>query len=206
MAKQKNQRASDHYTQRAKKEGYPARSVYKLEEIQQKFQLFRPGMRILDIGAAPGSWTLYLHRKMLKGKGGITAVDLKELGLNPLPSSVTFFKGDAFADDVRRRISGNGPFDAVISDAAPATTGNRTVDTARSEQLAEDVLALACEELKPGGSLVIKVFQGGAEQQLLQEMRSRFSKVKPFKPKASRSESFEVFLIGLTLKAEQQRP
>nr|MDA3835839.1 RlmE family RNA methyltransferase [Spirochaetales bacterium] len=91
----------------------------------------------------------------------------------------------------------HGPFDVIISDAAPATTGNRSVDTLRSQGLAESVISLAEEHLKKHGNIVIKVYQGGGEQELLKQMRTLFNKVKPFKPKACRSESFEIFLIGL---------
>jgi len=105
MGKSKTRKTPDYYAQRAKKEGYPARSVYKLDEIQQKFHLIQPGMHVLDIGAAPGSWTLYLQRTVMKKGGTITAVDLKDLTLSPLPPSVTFLKGDAFSPENRNRIA-----------------------------------------------------------------------------------------------------
>ena len=197
MARSGGRDKADHYTQRARREGYPARSVYKLEEIQNKFTVIHPGDRVLDIGAAPGSWTLYVHRRLLGTGGSITAVDLKPLNLNPVPDRVTFYQGDAFAPEIRERLVTGGPYQAVISDAAPATTGNRSVDCSRSEGLAESVISLAEEHLMPGGSLVIKIFQGGGEQQLIQKMRTLFGKVKPFKPEACRNDSFEIFLIGL---------
>ncbi len=187
---------SDHYTKRAQKEGYPARSVYKLEEIQRKFTLIHPGDRILDIGAAPGSWTLYAVRKFLGRGGSIVSVDLKPLGLNPIPKQVTFFQGDAFEQPVRSSLTEHSPYDVIISDAAPSTTGNRTVDTARSEDLASQLLILAGEVLKPGGSMVMKLFQGGGERPLLRDMEAIFGKAKLFKPKACRDDSFEIFLIG----------
>jgi 23S rRNA (uridine2552-2'-O)-methyltransferase len=107
------------------------------------------------------------------------------------------YTGDAFSEEISEKITEHAPFDVIISDAAPDTTGNRTVDTLRSQQLAESVLETAKQLLKVHGNLVIKVFQGGGEQELIQQMRTLFAKVKPQKPKASRSESFEVFLIGL---------
>ncbi|MCQ2397680.1 MAG: RlmE family RNA methyltransferase [Sphaerochaetaceae bacterium] len=188
---------ADSYTQRAHREGYPARSVYKLEEIQKQNSIIKPGNTVLDVGAAPGSWTLYTHRELLKGNGRIIAVDLNPLNLNPLPSTVTAFVGDAFSDEIRAKLTANGPFDAIISDAAPMTTGNRTVDTSRSEYLAEQVVRLAQEQLKPHGNLVIKIFQGGGQQQIMQIMRTLFVKSKSLKPKACRSDSFEIYLIGL---------
>ena len=197
MARSGGRDKADHYSQQARREGYPARSVYKLEEIQTKFTVIHPGDRVLDIGAAPGSWTLYVHRKLLGPSGSITAVDLKQPNLQPVPDRVTFYQGDAFAPEICELLVAGGPYQAVISDAAPATTGNRSVDCSRSEGLAESVIALAEEHLMPGGSLVIKVFQGGGEQQLVQKMRTLFGKVKPFKPAACRNDSFEIFLVGL---------
>lgn len=191
---------ADSYTQRAHKEGYPARSVYKLEEIQQQNKVIKPGDKVLDVGAAPGSWTLYTHRELIKGKGEIIAVDLNPLNLNPVPPTVTAYVGDAFSKEIREKLASHGPFDAIISDAAPMTTGNRTVDTSRSEYLATQVVLLAQEQLKVHGNLVIKIFQGGGQQKLLQEMRTMFTKAKTLKPKACRVDSFETYLIGLDKK------
>jgi 23S rRNA (uridine2552-2'-O)-methyltransferase len=188
---------ADSYTLRAHKEGYPARSVYKLEEIQQHFAVVKPGDTVLDVGAAPGSWTLYTHRQLIKGKGTIVSVDLNPLALNPVPSTVIAYVGDAFSSATREKLVSHGPYDAIISDAAPMTTGNRSVDTSRSEWLAEQVLALAKEHLKVHGNLVIKLYQGGAEVELVKQMRAVFKRVKPFKPQASRSDSFEIFLVGI---------
>lgn len=191
---------ADSYTLRARREGYPARSVYKLEEIQQQNHVIKPGDTVLDVGAAPGSWTLYTHRELIKGNGTIIAVDLNPLNLNPVPPTVTAYVGDAFSREIRAQLTSHGPFDAIISDAAPMTTGNRTVDTTRSEYLAEQVVFLAEEQLKTHGNLVIKIFQGGGQQQILQKMRTMFSKAKTLKPKACRTDSFEIYLIGLDKK------
>ena len=191
---------ADFYTQKAHKEGYPARSVYKLEEINSTHKLIKPGDSVLDVGAAPGSWTLYTHRVLLKGKGKIVSVDLNPLSLDPIPPTVTALVGDAFSKEIRTRLVEEGPYDAIISDAAPMTTGNRIVDTSRSEYLAEQVVMLAEEQLKAHGNMVIKIFQGGGEQEVLKRMREIFQKAKAFKPKASRDDSFEVFLIGLDKK------
>lgn len=192
--------SADSYTQRAHKEGYPARSVYKLEEIQKNCGIVKQGNKVLDVGAAPGSWTLYTHRELLKGKGSIVAVDLNPLNLNPIPDTVVFFQGDAFSAEIRERLTANGPYDAIISDAAPQTSGNRTVDTSRSEYLAEQVLYLAEEQLKTGGNLVIKIFQGGGQAEILKRMRSEFAKAKTLKPAACRADSFETYLIGTGFK------
>lgn len=199
MANSRRDKA-DSYTQRAHKEGYPARSVYKLEEINASHHLIKPGDSVLDVGAAPGSWTLYTHRELIKGKGKIVAVDLNPLNLNPVPPTVTAFVGDAFSKEIRAKLIENGPYDAIISDAAPMTTGNRTVDTTRSEWLSEQVVILAKEQLKEHGNLVIKIFQGGGQVEILKSMREMFVKAKAFKPKACRDDSFEIYLVGLDKK------
>ncbi len=193
---------ADSYTLRARREGYPARSVYKLEEINASHHLIKPGDSVLDVGAAPGSWTLFTHRCLLKGNGKIVSVDLNPLNLNPVPPTVTAIVGDAFSTENRARLIELGPYDAIISDAAPMTTGNRTVDTTRSEWLAEQVVLLAGEQLKEHGNLVIKIFQGGGQVEILKMMREMFQKAKPFKPKACRDDSFEIYLVGLDRKAK----
>jgi 23S rRNA (uridine2552-2'-O)-methyltransferase len=185
----------DHYTRRAHKEGYPARSVYKLQEAQDRFGLLRPGDVVLDVGAAPGSWSAYACQ-IVKG-GRVAAVDLNPLNLTTTPPNLEFRQGDIFSDEVQRWLAERGPFDAILSDAAPSTTGNRTVDTARSSALVEAVLALADTHLKAGGNLIVKVFQGGDEQAHLAQFRAIFDTAKPFKPKSSRKESFETFLVGI---------
>lgn len=201
MANSRRDKA-DSYTLRARKEGYPARSVYKLEEINQAHRIIKPGDSVLDVGAAPGSWTLFTHRELLKGNGRIVSVDLNPLSLDPVPPTVTAFVGDAFSREIREKLVEMGPYDAIISDAAPMTTGNRTVDTTRSEWLAEQVVFLATEQLKTGGNLVIKIFQGGGQEEVLRNMRTIFRKAKAFKPKACRDDSFEIYLIGLEKKPQ----
>lgn len=188
---------ADRYTQRAHREGYPARSVYKLEEIQKKFHLIHQGEHILDVGAAPGSWTLYCDREILKTNGSVVSVDLNPLSISPIPPNITAFVGDAFSKEIRAQLVALGPYDTIISDAAPMTTGNRSVDTSRSEWLAEQVVILAGEQLKPHGNLVLKIFQGGGQVEILKTMRGMFAKAKPFKPEACREDSFEIYLIGL---------
>ena len=188
---------ADFFTKKAHSEGYPARSEYKLEEINSTHRIIKPGDTVLDVGAAPGSWTLFTHRELIKGKGKIVSCDLNPLSLDPVPPTVIEFTGDAFSKEIRAKLVEEGPYDAIISDAAPMTTGNRIVDTSRSEYLAEQVVMLAEEQLKTHGNLVIKIFQGGGEQEILKRMRTIFKKAKAFKPKASRDDSFEIFLIGL---------
>ncbi|HOH05125.1 MAG TPA: RlmE family RNA methyltransferase [Rectinema sp.] len=219
----------DYWTLRAKKEGYPARSVYKLEEIVRKFGLLNglgsrrgtpersqtgAGPAILDVGAAPGSWSLWLLRQM-KGRGTLMAVDIQDLDIvpqieamglhkatgatkvdEPTRAHFTFVKGSILDEPVRARLRELGPYNLVVSDAAPATSGNRLVDQARSEELVEAVIGLALEVLAPGGALVTKIFQGGEERRLLTELRAHFAQARAFKPQACRSESFETYLVA----------
>lgn len=163
--------------------------------------MIKSGDKVLDVGAAPGSWTLYTHRCLLKGKGSIVSVDLNPLRLEKTPPTVTEITGDAFSPVIRARLVELGPYDCIISDAAPMTSGNRTVDTSRSEYLAEQVVTLSEEQLKKGGNLVVKIFQGGGQETILKRMKELFEKAKAFKPKASRDDSFEIFLIGMGKKA-----
>jgi 23S rRNA (uridine2552-2'-O)-methyltransferase len=204
-----NYEKPDHWSLKAQKEGYPARSVYKLKEMDEKFGLLRPlagstALKILDLGAAPGSWSLYALRKLEK-RCLLTAVDLAPLsrqydkGLFD-GENCCFIQGDITAAEIREAIRVRGPFNLVISDAAPSTTGNRSVDTLRSLDLAEAVLDYAETFLEGGGNLVVKVFQGGDTASILKRIRERFKTGKSFKPEACRRESFETYYLGLGRK------
>jgi 23S rRNA (uridine2552-2'-O)-methyltransferase len=203
-----NYEKPDFWSLKAQKEGYPARSVYKLKEMDEKFGFFRERrevLKVLDLGAAPGSWSLYALRK-LSGNGFLAAIDLAPLsGVygHPLFEGPNFYfiQGDMTSPENRESLLSRGPYGLVISDAAPATTGSRWVDTARSMELAETALNYAEAALKPGGNLAVKVFQGDGTAELLKRMRSLFHTAKSFKPQACRSESFETFFVGLGFKA-----
>ncbi len=195
MGKSNNPRGDNYWTQKAKKEGYPARSVYKLEEINKKFRLIKPGSRVLDIGSAPGSWSLYVL-KILNGRGFLTAVDLQDMKINYTKDNYMFFMGDAFSDENIEKINSCGPYNLILSDAAPSTTGNRSIDTERSLQLVNSVLDTAEKLLSPGGNTAIKIFQGGGEKEVVDRMKKMFKQVKMFKPEAVRKISFETYLIG----------
>ena len=194
-----NRSRPDFYTQKAKKEGYMARSVYKLEEIQNKTRLIKPGDTVLDVGASPGSWTQYVLR-LLKGKGKVVGADLKPLGKFKAKGDLSFIQGDVFSEDVTEQLEAHGPFDVIISDAAPSTTGNRLMDTRRSYDLVERIFEFSLKWLKPGGNFTVKVFQGGDEQEIFDRMKEEFNQVKRLKPKAVRKESFETYYIGLGRK------
>lgn len=189
----------DFWSKKAFSEGYPARSVYKLKEMNEKFGLIKHDISILDLGAAPGSWTTFVLRS-LENSGKIVSVDLSPLSEKVHGSNLSFFQGDLYDEEIRTKVESLGPYQLVISDAAPATTGNRAVDTARSEGLVELVLFYAEQMLCPGGNFVVKVFQGGGEQKILAKMRTLFTTARAFKPEACRSESFETYFIGLKKK------
>jgi 23S rRNA (uridine2552-2'-O)-methyltransferase len=194
----------DPWALRARREGYPARSVYKLQEIAEKFGLLRlppRDWRVLDLGAAPGSWSLFVLRK-LKGRGQLTSADLAPLspqyGRDLFGGdNFRFVQGDITARETREALLARGPFNLIVSDAAPETTGNRSVDTLRSLGLAEAVLGYAETVLTGGGNLVVKVFQSGETQGLLRRLKGLFTAGKSFKPSACRPESFETYYIGL---------
>ena len=195
---------SDYWAVKAKKEGYPARSVYKLMELDAKFGLVKPGMRILDVGAAPGSWTLWTLRR-LAGTGFLAAVDLQSLGISPKDANFAFVRGDINDPAIRETLAAYGPYDLVLSDAAPSTSGNSGLDTDRSEALVETVMDCAEALLKTGGSLVAKLFVGGGERAILDRMRSGFATARGFKPEACRSVSFETYLVAVGRKKKEYR-
>lgn len=189
----------DFWSQKAFKEGYPARSVYKLQEIDEKFGMIKKNYRVLDLGAAPGSWTTFLLRS-LEGTGKVVSCDLNPLSKNVKGDNLVFIQGDLNEASIRNAIKAEGPFDLVVCDAAPLTTGNKVVDTARSRGLVKMAVWYAQNMLRQGGNFAVKIFQNGDQQEILKDMRAIFASAKGFKPVACRSESFETYLIGLTKK------
>lgn len=187
----------DHYFKKAKRENYAARSVYKLQELDQRFGLFKPGLTVLDLGAAPGSWTQFASKKV-GAKGRVLSIDLSEAGTSFEPN-VTFLRDDAFEPSAKalQALADHAPFSLVISDMAPKTTGVKFADQARSLELCERALEMAVQWLMPGGDLVVKIFEGPDVKAFTDSMRPLFSQVKSFKPKSSRSESKETFIVGL---------
>lgn len=187
----------DFYFRKAKAENYPARSVYKLQELDARFHILAKGMKVLDLGAAPGSWSLGAAER-IGPTGLVLACDLKAITV-PMPGQVIFMREDVFAlsENFTAALAAHGPFDLIMSDMAPATTGSKFTDQARSHELAQAAFELACRHLRPGGNFTAKIFMGPDMQALAAVMRGFFKKVKPFKPKSSRSESVETFLTGL---------
>jgi 23S rRNA (uridine2552-2'-O)-methyltransferase len=199
-------RKADYYTHKARAEGYAARSVYKLQEMVRKYGLVKKGDRILDLGAAPGGFSQYVLER-LKGTGWVYGVDISpQISVPERFNNFTFMVGDIFSAAVFSWIKKNKPFDLVMSDAAPATTGNRFVDTHKSLEIAERVLEISKAVLQTRGSLIVKLFQGGEEHVFMDEMKACFRQVKGFKPKASRKESFETYYIGIDFLFQKKPP
>lgn len=191
-------RWKDHYSRRAKKERFPARSVYKLREIQNKYKLIKKGDTVLDLGCSPGSWLVYAAR-LTDRTGRVVGIDLKPISV-AVPSHVRTFTGDVLSMDDALRDSIGKDFDVVLSDMAPATTGIKRVDTARSFHLCQKALSIALDALKPGGSFVCKIFQGEDFRQFVDSVKTSFKTHKIFKPQSSRKASKEIYIIGLGKK------
>jgi len=192
----------DHYFKRAKAENYPARSVYKLDELHAKFALLSPGMNVLDLGAAPGSWTLFAAKK-IGPQGRVLALDIQTTE-QEFPDNVHFLVHDAFEDspELLALMEPLLPFGLVMSDMAPKTTGVKFTDQARSVELCERARDVALRRLRPGGNFVTKIFEGPDSKDFQESLRASFEKVRVFKPKSSRAESKETFILGLGFLGE----
>ncbi len=187
----------DYYFKRAKKEDYPARSVYKLKEMDKKFNLFKRGQKVLDLGASPGSWTKYAKERIGR-EGEVVAVDLNPLKI-PLGNEIIFYQGDILNRDeeLDEILKEKSPFDIVMSDMAPKTTGIRITDQTRSLELAEMALEISREFLKKDGIFIVKIFNGPDVPGFQKRVRNFFKTLKTYKPKSSRSESKETYILGL---------
>ena len=183
----------DKYFKRAREQGFAARSVFKLEEIDRKLRLIRPGYRVLDIGCRPGSWMQYAVAAV-GPKGSVVGIDR-----DPLPAPIAGTRvlvGDLFKATDAELLGDLAAFDVVLSDMAPDTTGVRSTDQARSAVLFEEALARAERLLAPAGGFVGKIFQGPDFQALRQRMTTRFQEVRIVKPDSSRAQSIEIYLAG----------
>ena len=183
----------DRFHQKAKREGYLARAVYKLEELDQRFAIFKPGQRVLDLGCAPGSWLQYARGKVGE-RGVLVGIDRTELRGNVAGARV--IAGDVMTIDPAELRGELAAFDVVLSDMAPDTSGVRSLDQARSEALFERALELASALLAPGGVFVGKLFQGPDFKKLVDTVRARFATGKTAKPESSRQISIEQYVIG----------
>jgi len=190
---------NDPYVKLAQKEGYRARAAYKLMEIDDKDKLIKPGMTIVDLGSAPGSWSQVTVQR-LKGQGKVIALDI--LDMQPI-GGVTFIQGDFREESVLRALEeklNKTQVDLVIADMAPNISGIKDVDQAGAAYLTELALEFSKDWLKPSGNFLVKVFVGAGFEEILQNMRQMFDKVVTRKPKASRDRSSEVYLLGLGRK------
>jgi len=193
----------DHWSRKARAEGYGARSVFKLGEVDESDGLLGPGMKVLDLGAAPGSWMQYASERV-GAKGVVVGVDVNPLGRVPRDNE-RFLQADAFSvepEALREAAAAEG-FDLVLSDMMPNTIGHKASDHLRSVALAERALELADLLLRPGGNFLVKVFQGGEFNAFRAMIRERFGKVKIKKPQSSRKNSREIYLLGLGKKKDR---
>lgn len=191
-----NEHFSDPFVKRAQSEGWRSRAVFKLEEIDRRERLLKPGQVCLDLGAAPGAWSQYARRK-LGPKGRVIATDILAM---PGITGVEFVQGDFREEEVFNRILGlvpQGSVDVVLSDMAPNMSGMDVIDHAKSAYLGELALDMAGRVLKPHGHALIKVFQGAGFQELVQAARRKFARVKLQKPTASRARSAEMYLLAM---------
>jgi 23S rRNA (uridine2552-2'-O)-methyltransferase len=182
---------NDPYVDKAKKQGYASRAAFKIIEIDEKVKLFKKGMKVVDLGAAPGGWSQVAAQK------GCTVVALDLLDIEPIPG-VQFIQMDFLDDDAPDKLKAllNGQADLVLSDMAPNTIGHKSTDHIRIMAVVEAAYMFATEVLKPGGKFVAKVFQGGAQNEILAQMKKDFKTVRHIKPPASRQESSEQYVVA----------
>jgi 23S rRNA (uridine2552-2'-O)-methyltransferase len=192
-------KVQDYYFKKAKEEKYPARSVYKLEEAQKKYRFLKTGDTVLDLGCQPGSWSIYAAR-IVGPQGFVVGVDLQEGKKISIAkgAEILWFCDDIMAEDIIFKIQKTRKnFRIILSDLAPRTSGNKWVDQQQSLNLARRVLELSQKLLETGGNLYVKVFEGEDFQEFVDSVRKNFKTVKIVKPKSSRRESREVFILGL---------
>lgn len=198
---------NDPYVARAKREGYKSRAAYKLKEMDEKFHLFRPGQRVLDLGAAPGGWSQVAAARVgsAEGRGRVIGIDL--LDIDPLPG-VEFTVMDFLAEDAPERLQAmlGGQADVVMSDMAANATGHKKTDHLKIVALAELAIDFARQVLAPGGAFVAKVLQGGTEGQLLADLKRDFAVVRHVKPAASRADSAELYVLATGFRGGKAAP
>ncbi len=184
----------DHLTRRARSENYPARSVYKLEEIQNKFKVIKKNDQILDLGCAPGSWLLYASKQVGSG-GRVLGIDLSPVDIK-LPENVTAVKENVLTFENLSLVDEGMCFNVVLSDMAPATTGRKDVDAIKSYELCCMALAVAEKYLMVSGHFICKIFQGNDFKEFEKKVKSKFKECKIFKPDSCRKQSKEIYMIA----------
>lgn len=200
MSRGKNPYVGDPRSRQAKAQGYPARSVFKLEEIDQRCQLLRKGQRVIDLGAAPGSWSLYAAQK-IGPTGTLLAVDLSAISQG-FPPHVTVWQKDAF-ELTPQELAEFAPFDVVLSDMAPKTSGAKSRDQALSFELSMAALGVAERLGKPGSSFVAKIFMSGDFPEAKRRVSAAYQSSRVIRPEGTRSVSSEVFLVGQGLLSQK---
>lgn len=190
---------NDPYVHKAETEGYRSRAAFKLKEIDEKVDLLKPDMRVVDLGAAPGGWCQVALEK------GCSVVGLDLLEVDSIPG-LQFLQMDFMDDEAPDKLKAmlNGPADIVLSDMAPNTTGHKQTDHLRIMAVVEAAYMFACEVLQPGGGFVAKVLQGGAQQDLLADIKKNFKTVRHIKPPASRKESSEQYLVATEFRGTRE--
>ena len=188
----------DRFTRAAKDAGFPARSVFKLEEIDRRTRLLRPGMRVLDLGASPGSWSMYAAQR-IGPSGKLLAIDLDPLRTT-LPPNAVFAQGDALST-ANEELARFAPYDVVLSDMAPKTTGMRVTDQARSHELFMRALAIAATLGAPGGAFVGKIFMSDDLPSARAELRRLYASERLIRPEGTRAVSTEIFAVGTGKRA-----
>ena len=192
-----NKQRRDTYVRQSKVDGYRARSAYKLIEIDEKFKIFKGGLTVIDIGAAPGSWSQYASKVVRNGK--IISIDLKEM--EPIDNTVQI-KGDFTEDETQQKIKEflTGKSDVVMSDMAVNTTGIKNIDSIQTGELCKEAMIFSKDIISNGGFFVSKIFMGGSFNEIVQLGKKIFKEVKVFKPKSSRKDSKESFIICKNLR------
>jgi 23S rRNA (uridine2552-2'-O)-methyltransferase len=194
---------NDPYVAQARREGYRSRAAFKLIEIDDKYHFLKPGLTVVDLGAAPGGWSQIAAKRIgaANGKGRVVAIDLLEM---PEIPGVSFAQLDFLADKAPEKLLAmiGGRADVVLSDMAPNTTGHRKTDQLRILGLVEGATAFASEVLNPGGTFVAKVFQSGADAALMSELKRDFASVRHVKPASSRSDSSERYVLAMGFRGQ----
>lgn len=182
----------DFYFQKAKQENYPARSVYKLKEIEEKYQLFKKGDNVLDLGCAPGSWLIYISDKIGE-QGTVMGIDTQSVNI-PLKKNMQFMKADVLnLDEIEFLLD---YYDVIVSDLAPSTSGIRSLDAEKSLELCEKVFEIVQNHLRPGGNFVCKIFESESSEALFKKIKQKFEFTKKFRPQTVRKGSREYYIIG----------
>lgn len=195
LKKSKNKWA-DSFSKLAKEKGYPARSVFKLEEIQKSYRILKRGDKVLDLGASPGSWSLFAL-KIVGKEGKVVAIDLTDLKI-PIFENIEFLKGDIFEDNIFSNFKEK--FDVILSDLAPKTTGFLDLDKENSFELSKRAFEIAKKFLKKGGNFVCKILESENTNELFKEVKNYFNFVKRFRPQATRKQSSEIYIIAKDYK------